>query len=171
MKIMRKRWIAALLFLCLVGGALGMPALAGGAAAAVVNNPNPADRLHLRAEPRTDAASLGKYYNGVRLANAGISEGGWVPVSIGTLKGYMKQQFLMLADTPGHSLSSVASAMPILEVSNPNMAANLHLRERPSAASNSLGVYPNGTKVVLMGFGGEWAHVIVDGKMGFMLGR
>ena len=31
---------------------------------ATVSNPNPADRLHLRAEPSRDAASLGKYYNG-----------------------------------------------------------------------------------------------------------
>jgi uncharacterized protein YgiM (DUF1202 family) len=140
-------------------------------AVAIINNPNAADRLHLRAEPRDDAKSLGKYYNGVRLANAGIPDGVvWIPVSIGKLTGYMKAQYLMLADTPGHSLSSVMSAMPIMEVSNPNTAANLQLREKPSTISGSLGVYPNGTKVVLMGFSDEWAHVIVDGKMGFMMG-
>ena len=32
---------------------------------AVVNNPNPQDRLHLREAPSADSASLGKYFNGV----------------------------------------------------------------------------------------------------------
>ena len=31
---------------------------------AVVNNPNPADRLHLRVSPERGATSLGKFYNG-----------------------------------------------------------------------------------------------------------
>ena len=138
---------------------------------AVVNNPNAADRLHMRAEPRDDAKSLGKYYNGVRLSNEGQPhQGDWIPVSLGRLTGYMKKQYLVLADTPGSSLSSVTSAMPIMVVSNPNTAANLNLRLQPSTTSDSLGVYPNGTKVILMGFCDEWAHVIVDEKMGFMLG-
>ena len=137
---------------------------------AVVHNSNAADRLHLRSEPRDDAKSLGKYYNGVRLTNAGQPVGDWIPVKIGSLTGYMKKQYLELADTPGSSLSSIKSAMPIMKVSNPNTAANLNLREKPSTTSSSLGVYSNGTKVVLMGFNDEWAHVIVDGKMGFMMG-
>ena len=33
---------------------------------AVVNNPDPADRLHLRVSPERGAASLGKFYNGTR---------------------------------------------------------------------------------------------------------
>lgn len=64
-----------------------------------------------------------------------------------------------------------ASAMPIMKVSNPGSAQNLHLRQRQSTSSKSLGLYPNGTEVILMGFNHEWAHVIVNGQMGFMMGK
>ena len=56
-------------------------------------------------------------------------------------------------------------------VNNPNAAGNLLLREKQSVISAFLGVYKNGTEVTLMGFNGEWAHVIADGNMGFMQGK
>ena len=52
------------LLLCLL---LAVPALAdapGAGDTLYVANPDPADRLNLRAAPRPDAVSLGKYYNG-----------------------------------------------------------------------------------------------------------
>lgn len=49
---------------------------------AVVNNPDPADRLHLRAAPSSSAVSLGKYYNGVEVAVQSVS-GGWALVKVG----------------------------------------------------------------------------------------
>lgn len=137
-----------------------------GGRVAGVSNPNPADRLHLRTQPRSSAFSLGKYYNGVQAQVLGDAVKGWVPVQIGILKGYMDERFLV-AGAPGPSYP--ASAMPILQVYNPGDMANLHLRERQSTGSRSLGLYPNGTSVVLMGFDTSWAHVIVGGQTGFML--
>ena len=135
---------------------------------AAVNNPNPADRLHLRTEPMTGAKSLGKYYNGVQVMIDGPVDQEWIKVVVGNLKGYMKSEYLVIS---GEGKPYPASAMPILVVSNPNTAANLHLRQGQSTSSRSLGLYPNGTQVVLMGFSSEWAHVIVNGQMGFMLGK
>lgn len=132
----------------------------------VVSNPNPQDRLHLRAAPDGNAASLGKYYNGVTVVINGDISGEWTPVGIGNLRGYMKTEYLSISAS-----SPPASAMPVMTVRNPNPAANLNLREKQSTASRSLGLYPNGTQVVLMGFDSVWAHVIVDGEMGFMLGK
>lgn len=132
---------------------------------AVVNNPNPSDRLHLRSEPKEGAKSLGRYYNGVRVTINIPSDMEWTRVNIGNYHGYMRTEFLAFGD-PAQSI--VASAMPIMVVNNPGSAANLNLREGPFAAAKSLGVYPNGTKVILMGFNDTWAHVIVDGQMGFM---
>ena len=130
---------------------------------AAVNNPNPADRLNLRSAPTENAASLGKYYNGVRVIIEGDISSEWTPVSIGNLHGYMKTEYLVtdVNDAP-------VSAMPVLIVNNPNAAKNLNLREKQSTSSKSLGIYPNGTEVILMGFTGEWAHVIVGDQMGFM---
>ncbi len=131
---------------------------------AVVNNPSPSERLHLRIGPSEQSASLGKYYNGVRVVINGDCTGEWTPVVIGdALHGYMKTEFLKTDGT------DVSSAMPVMHINNPNAAKNLHLREKQSTASGSLGIYPNGTEVILMGFSNEWAHVIVEGKFGFML--
>ncbi len=136
---------------------------------AVVNNPNPADRLHLRSQPSEQATSLGKYYTGVHVIVNGQPKGDWLPVAIGidgSIEGYMNLKYLVF---PGAGVPYPESAMPILTVNNPGTAKNLNLRENPSIYSKSLGLYKNGTQVILMGFDGEWAHVIVDGKTGFML--
>ena len=61
--------------------------------------------------------------------------------------------------------------MPQMSVYNPGAARNLHLRSAKSTSSRSLGLYPNGTQVILMGFDDTWAHVIVEGRMGYMQHR
>lgn len=50
---------------------------------AVVRNPDPADRLHLRVRPDRSAESLGKFYNGTPLRLLG-QEGDWTRVALGT---------------------------------------------------------------------------------------
>ena len=55
----------------------------GGCAYAIVQNPNAADRLNLRAAPSRDAQSLGKYYNGVEVQILEDLNKGWVRVRIG----------------------------------------------------------------------------------------
>ena len=132
---------------------------------AVVNNPNPSDRLNLRETPSESARSLGKYYNGVRVTVNSTLEGDWVGVSIGGLNGYMKRQYLAFGS------NEPLSVMPVMTVSNPNAVGNLHLRAGQSTSTASLGLYANGTEVILMGFTSEWAHVIVNGQMGFMMAK
>ena len=125
---------------------------------AIVNNPYPGDRLNLRREPTTTSSSLGKYYNGVCVEVLATLDNGFTQVRIGNLTGYMKTEYL--------STGSVASAMPLLKISS---SGKVNLREEASTSSNSLGLYPKDTEVILLGFNGSWAHVIVDGKIGFML--
>jgi uncharacterized protein YgiM (DUF1202 family) len=125
---------------------------------AIVNNPYAGDRLNLRREPSTSSTSLGKYYNGVYVEVLATLDNGFTQVRIGNLTGYMKTEYL--------STSSVASAMPLLKI---NSSGKVNLRESASTSSNSLGQYPKDTEVILLGFNGNWAHVIVDGKIGFML--
>lgn len=63
---------------------------------AVVNNPNPADRLHLRVEPKRGAKSLGKFYNGTPV-QVHETKGDWCRVSIGLdghLEGWMMKEYL-----------------------------------------------------------------------------
>ena len=81
---------------------------------AVVSNPDPKDRLHLRTRPDKGAASLGKFWNGtpVRVLE---EKDGWCRVEIGTdghLTGWMMKQYL----TFGETMDSVACAFPQLSV-------------------------------------------------------
>lgn len=72
---------------------------------AVVNNPDPADRLYLRAKPERGAKSLGKYYNGtpVRILK---EKGDWVRVDIFGATGWMMKEYLAFGDA-GHAVEAV----------------------------------------------------------------
>lgn len=138
---------------------------------AAVNNPNPAHRLNLRVAPDKNSRSLGKYYNGVQVVINGAVEKNdkgeeWVKVSVCGLQGYMDNSFLNY-----EAEKNPASVMPVMKVHNTNPVGNLHLRSAQSTDSASLGLFENGTKVILMGFTGEWAHVIVNGQTGFMMAK
>ena len=78
---------------------------------AVVNNPNPADRLHLRTEPKRDAKSLGKFYNHTPVKVL-QTKGDWCKVQIGAdgyLTGWMMKKYLAF----GGQMDAVDCAFPI----------------------------------------------------------
>lgn len=74
---------------------------------AVVNNPNPKDRLHLRAKPDRNADALGKFYNGTP-ALVLEEQGAWTRVRIGELDGWMMSRYL----AEENELGSVRPAFP-----------------------------------------------------------
>ena len=77
---------------------------------ALVNNPNPADRLHLRAAADKAAASLGRFYNGTPVKVL-KEKGDWCQVQIGTgLTGWMMKKYLAF----GADMAVVKSACPVL---------------------------------------------------------
>jgi len=81
---------------------------------AMVHNPNPRDRLHLRDEPSKNGDSLGKFYNGTPLRVL-EEKGDWVRVRIGlgdTLEGWMMKEYLAFGD----QLRRVTQAFPELVV-------------------------------------------------------
>ena len=159
-----------------VNGVYGYVPAASGAApspgigmqTAVVNNPDPADRLNLRAAPDTDAVSLGKYYNGVSVDVLECLEDGWLRVRVAGVDGYMLSKYLAFGD----AAAAVVSACPAYWVSNPDPADRLNLRETPSRDARSLGRYGNGTQVTVLGIAGDaWFHVQVEGQTGFMMAQ
>ncbi len=147
--------------------ALPVTGLATGVDRAIVNNPNPADRLNLRESPRTSAVSYGKYFNGVEVQIRSYVNSEWVQVQIGTAVGYMQTKYLAIGAPSG----SIHSAIPIAVVNNPNPADRLNLRESTSDRSASLGKYDNGTQVEVLGVGEVWYHVRVNGQYGYMMGK
>lgn len=141
---------------------------------ATVYNPDPSDRLNLRAsvdQKGRGGISLGKYYTGVQVEILEyVKRGGvqWAKVRIGNRTGYMQTQFLVIADKP----QPADRYTPIVTVKNPKASDRLNLRQRPSDSAPSLGKYYNGTKVEVIGIISDtWSHVLVDGEMGFMMNR
>lgn len=81
---------------------------------AVVHNPDPGDRLHLRAKPDRQADSLGKFYNGTPLRVL-ETRGEWCRVRLGegqTMEGWMMKKYLSF----GAEMQRVDSAFPDLIV-------------------------------------------------------
>jgi hypothetical protein len=78
---------------------------------AVVDNPDPKDRLHLRANPSQRADSLGKFYNGTIL-QVKEKKGDWWRVSIGHLEGWMMGKYLV----EGAAMDQVKTAFPVLDL-------------------------------------------------------
>ena len=70
---------------------------------AVVHNPDPADRLHLRVKPDRKAESLGKFYNGTPVQVLS-QKGEWSEVRIGLsgLQGWMMTKYLTFGETMDH---------------------------------------------------------------------
>lgn len=134
---------------------------------AIVNNPNPQDRLHLREKPGRESNSLGKYYNGVQALVLEKRSDGWVHVKIGTLEGYMISDYLAF-NIPQ---ANIPSAMPTVTVTvEGGTGKSLNLRSGQSQKTVSIGQFPSGTQVEVMGITPVWYHVKTqDGQTGFMM--
>lgn len=164
MKRLTKRWIALLLGALLLASCAS--ALADGFAAgttAYVCNPDPTDRLNLRAAPRQDAVSLGKYYNGTPVYLLDEPEKGYVHVSIAgdSPEGYMDTRYLCE--------SYVEPAFPSLTVRN-SSGTGVNLRKSPSATAQILGTCPNGTRLSVMGVRADgYLHVTHEGDNAYAL--
>ena len=134
---------------------------------AAVNNPNPADRLHLRAKPSRNSDSLGKFYNGTPLR---ILEKrcDWCRVRIGegqALEGWMMTKYLELGDAWTPKLKNVEQAFPDLFVRDEAMGQFLF-----SDLKEHISSIPIDTYVQIIGVVDEkqWYVVMTrDGDIGY----
>ncbi|MDR0896252.1 MAG: SH3 domain-containing protein [Oscillospiraceae bacterium] len=142
---------------------------------ATVNNPNPADRLNLRAQASSGSTSLGKYYNGtsVRVLEYGNT---WCYVQVEGKTGYMMTRYLYFGSAqptatpaPTYPPYTPPSGDYITAiVANDNPKHRLNLRQWASTEAPSLGRYFNGTIVRVYEYGREWCRVQVAGISGYM---
>jgi|GEM_PF-4194697 len=132
---------------------------------AMVNNPNPKDRLNLREKPNADSASLGKYYNGTFVELLG-GDDIWAHVNIHGRQGYMMRKFLA-ADREVYSVVLAdTDRMPMESAEH----TGLPLYEAPDKSAAVRTVIPYGTNLVLLGdTDGGWCHVLLaEGIAGFV---
>ncbi|MDR0897147.1 MAG: SH3 domain-containing protein [Oscillospiraceae bacterium] len=119
--------------------------------------------LNLRADASTDSAILISIPNGTRvqvLTHGAI----WSRVQAGAWTGYMYSKYLQfdgMPKTEGYAAT----------VKNPKAKQLLNLRPLPDTSSESLGLYPNGTAVTVLGVGTQWHRVNVDGVEGYMMAK
>jgi len=127
---------------------------------ALVNNPDPEDRLHLREEPSRSAASKGKYYNGTPVL---IREdlGEWAKVSVAGVEGYMMKKYLAF----GADMLAVEPAFAQLFIKPELAGVELTVYLSPDSESGAAGIlYDRGAgreEVTVIGIvGDDWLHVI-----------
>ena len=146
---MRTKRLASILLAALCA-LMPLYALAG----VYINNPDPADRLHLRSYASTQAPSLGKSYNGAPITVLEDNGKGWVRVRVGlapaTLTGWMQKTYLLNTDG-----AAPASAMPRYR-----NAGTIAIFQQPSNFSASEHIGPNQV-FSLMGFSDSWWHLLV----------
>lgn len=138
---------------------------------AMVNNPDPTDRLNLRTKPSEEAITLGKYYNGVVVFVYSVKNG-WAKVDIQGREGYMKDEYLAYGVYDGNeyrplgaysgAIYAQSSAVPTMRVN----AKTLNLRKDTSAQSAIIATYPYGTEVQVIGAGTVWHHVLAPSENG-----
>lgn len=114
---------------------------------AVVNNPDPADRLHLREKADRSSESLGKFYNGTPVQVL-KKQGDWYQVRIGqsALTGWMMKKYL----AEGDKMDTIRPAFPDLV---PRDAYYDH-PDLPNTRYDLIGVY-QGNQYILLTRDGE----------------
>lgn len=121
---------------------------------AVVSNPDPADRLHLRVSADRNSASLGKYYNRTPVL---IRQYGreWCAVTVCGVDGWMMTEYLAF----GADMDAVEYAGPGLDV----IGEETPLCASANAASEFRPLRNQERFYVLGVVGDEWYHVWLPG--------
>ena len=124
----------------------------------------PEEFVYLHLKPQADAEALFGYRKGTFLMILDEANG-WYHVSIGNQQGYIKTEKITFAD----SFSSTAS-LPVALANPTNPTTGwVNLRVGPSQESEGLVRATNGQEIIVIGENDDWAHVIFDGKLGFMM--
>ena len=118
---------------------------------AVTSSPDPLDLIHLRSAPRSDADTLGSYYNRtpVYIREAGRE---WCAVTIGGVDGYIMTQYMVNGARLGEVPAAAPVALPVAD------QTRMHIR--PARSSNYVlrkMEYPDSP--IILGKTGWWYHV------------
>lgn len=137
---------------------------------ATVQNPKDPG-LTLRAGQSYQSDKLGGYSNGTAVTVIGITEDFAHVLTQDGKIGFMMASALspqpIYADIdPGQRVERPEGYSSVID--NPG-GQGAHLRKKGSTSSDSLGLYPNGSQVVVTGGTAWWKMVWVDGKTGYML--
>lgn len=126
----------------------------------------------LREGPGEQYPSLGSYAHGQYVVVICRGSGWWL-VSVDGKTGYidaacLREGVLSYEELSETGWAELTSAYAV--VANPTNTQLLNLRAQPSALSEALGQYRNGTRLTLLNQGEEWCRVMNDrGVIGYMM--
>ena len=126
---------------------------------AVVNNPNSASRLNLRAEPSTGSKSLAQFHNGTLVKVLGVGTE-WHRVNADGLNGYMMSKYVKLLDkklTPHKTVTGGTNGF-------------VNLREGAGYGYEVLRKVNNGSAATVVIPYSVWSKVIVKDGNGYLTG-
>ena len=136
---------------------------------AVVNNPKPEDRLHLRASASKDAASLGKFYTGTPVKVL-ETQGEWAQVDAFGVRGYMMKKYL----ATGQDAEMIPTAFPSLAMMEYAAQRGLDVYKAPDIRASITGrVYGwngNTLQMFIIGVAGDdWLIMFtLNGQHGYI---
>lgn len=120
------------------------------------------DRVHLRAEPSTKAASMGLYFTGTQVLCELGSIGEWTKVMIGAESGYMKSEFLRWGNDQGN----VQSKQPF---GNVKPIHGVNMRSAPSLDAQIDRKLEHGDVLTILGeTASHWYYVWASDCVGYV---
>ena len=135
---------------------------------------NPDDPgLNLRSAQSFKSQTKAAYSNGKNVRVLGVTEDFVHVLTQDGLTGFMMAWGVAPQPAYADIDSAVTLAQPegaLTVVDNPG-GQGAHLRKRANSGSDSLGLYRNGTAVIVTGGGEYWKQVWVEGKIGWMMAK
>ncbi len=121
-----------------------------------------ASKVHLRAQPSTQAESLGLYFTGTKVLCNAYPTGEWTRVAIGSESGYMKSQYLKW----GNDQDKIKSKQPTGVVKTKSW---VNFRSWPSLQAEILGKLGNGTAMIIHGETvSHWYYATIEDTVGYV---
>lgn len=109
---------------------------------------------------------IGMYYNGVEVTLLSDPAFQLAKVRIGEVEGYIQTAYLVYDKAKIDALP--VQHLSVKTISLKKKTSKLNLRQKPSQDSRSEGQFAHGQEVYLLGVSGEWSHVMIGDKTGFM---
>ena len=110
---------------------------------------------------------IGKYPSGVEVTLLSDPAHKLAMVRIGDTVGYMNSAYLV--DDARKIALLPEQQLPVMAITLKNPKSSLRLRSIASTKGKSLGSYKHGQEVVVLGIAGDWSHVQIGDKIGYML--
>lgn len=137
---------------------------------ALVHNPNPQDRLHLRAKPDKGSHSYGKFYNRtpVRVLERGDT---WTKVQVGrggaAMTGYMMTKFLAFDED---EKAQLACAFPQMHLKDEYRGSGLNMYAEPRGTAVTDRMFRQESSDFIIGVSGDEWYVVLraDGAVGYV---